>query len=133
MTFDPPKILQSKREFRQRLATRPIEEKLAMLDALRERTLAIRRVYSAPDPVALRETPPPCPRAWGQIRMKTQWASCLGPKVMAVRFALWRKKLHFDFEHVLAETKLPERREYEAANRFVTNALWDGTRKAHAP
>ncbi len=36
MTFDLAKILQSKREFRQRLASRPIEEKLAMLDALRE-------------------------------------------------------------------------------------------------
>lgn len=42
MTFDLAKILQSKREFRQRLAARPIAEKLALLDALRERTLAIR-------------------------------------------------------------------------------------------
>jgi hypothetical protein len=36
MTFDLAKILQSKHEFRQRLAARPIAEKLAMLDALRE-------------------------------------------------------------------------------------------------
>ena len=43
MTFDLAKILQSKREFRERLAARPIAEKLAMLDALRERELAIRR------------------------------------------------------------------------------------------
>ncbi len=42
MTFDLAKILQSKREFRQRLAARPIEEKLAMLDALRARSLALR-------------------------------------------------------------------------------------------
>ena len=42
MSFDLAKIFQSKREFRQRLATRPIAEKLAMLDALRERQLAIR-------------------------------------------------------------------------------------------
>ena len=42
MTFDMTKILQSKREFRQRLAARPIEEKLALLDALRARTLALR-------------------------------------------------------------------------------------------
>ena len=42
MTFDLAKILQNKREFRKRLAARPIAEKLAMLDALRERTLAIR-------------------------------------------------------------------------------------------
>ncbi len=37
MTFDLAKILQSKRAFRQRLAARPIEEKLAMLDAMRAR------------------------------------------------------------------------------------------------
>jgi len=42
MNFDLAKILQSKREFRTRLAARPIAEKLAMLDALRERMLAIR-------------------------------------------------------------------------------------------
>ncbi len=41
MSFDLEKILQSKRAFRQRLAARPIEEKLAMLEALRERQLAI--------------------------------------------------------------------------------------------
>jgi len=43
MTFDLAKILESKRAFRQRLAARPIAEKLAMLDAMRERELAIRR------------------------------------------------------------------------------------------
>jgi len=42
MTFDIGKILQSKREFRRRMAALPIEEKLAMLDALRERALLIR-------------------------------------------------------------------------------------------
>ncbi len=41
MTFDLAKILESKRGFRQRLAARPIAEKLALLDALRERQLAI--------------------------------------------------------------------------------------------
>jgi hypothetical protein len=55
MTFDVAKILQSKREFRHRLATRPIVEKLAMLDALRERTLAIRGVQATAEPDALRE------------------------------------------------------------------------------
>jgi hypothetical protein len=55
MTFDLSKILQSKREFRQRLAVRPIEEKLAMLDALRERALALRPVQSSPETGALRE------------------------------------------------------------------------------
>jgi len=40
MTFELAKILQSKRAFRQRLATRPIEEKLALLDALRARAVS---------------------------------------------------------------------------------------------
>jgi hypothetical protein len=53
------KILQSKRDFRRRLAARPIEEKLAMLDAPRERALAIRWAQAASDPVVLPETPPP--------------------------------------------------------------------------
>ena len=34
----------------------------------------------------------------------------------------WRKELHQDFEHALAETKLPERPDYEAANRFLVKA-----------
>ena len=42
MTFGLAKIIKGKREFRRQLAARPIEEKLAMLDALRERALAIR-------------------------------------------------------------------------------------------
>lgn len=42
MTFDMARIEQSKREFRERLRALPIAEKLALLDALRERALAIR-------------------------------------------------------------------------------------------
>ena len=34
----------------------------------------------------------------------------------------WRKELHGDFEGALAETKLPERPDYEAANRFLIKA-----------
>ena len=59
MTFDLAKILESKREFRQRLAARPIAEKLAMLDALRERTLAIRPARPSSEQGVLREQPPP--------------------------------------------------------------------------
>ena len=58
MTFDLTKIAQSKREFRQRLAARPIEEKLAMLDALRARAIALRESRSPAEPGTLRETPP---------------------------------------------------------------------------
>ena len=59
MTFDRAKILQSKREFRRRLAARPIVEKLAMLDALRERALALRPAQSLAESGVLREKPSP--------------------------------------------------------------------------
>jgi predicted nucleotidyltransferase len=35
---------------------------------------------------------------------------------------VWRKELHHDFERALSETKLPERPDYEAANRFLVKA-----------
>lgn len=34
----------------------------------------------------------------------------------------WRKELHRDFERALAETKLPERPDYETANRLLRQA-----------
>lgn len=34
----------------------------------------------------------------------------------------WRKELHRDFERGLAETRLPERPDYDAANRFLIKA-----------
>ncbi len=34
----------------------------------------------------------------------------------------WRKDLHHDFERALTETKLPERPDYEMANRFLIKA-----------
>lgn len=34
----------------------------------------------------------------------------------------WRQKLHRDFERALSETRLPERPEYDAANRFLIRA-----------
>ncbi len=34
----------------------------------------------------------------------------------------WRQQLHRDFERALAETQLPERPDYEAANRFLVKA-----------
>ncbi len=39
----------------------------------------------------------------------------------------WRKALYRDFEHALAETKLPERPDYEAANRFLIKARRERT------
>ncbi len=42
MSFEMWKILESKRAMRQKLAALPVAEKLKLLDALRERQLAIR-------------------------------------------------------------------------------------------
>ncbi len=42
MTFDLERILASKQALRRDLASRPVAEKLAMLDALRDRARAIR-------------------------------------------------------------------------------------------
>jgi hypothetical protein len=57
--MDLQKLLESKRALRRNLAARPMSEKLRMLDALRERELAIRRNAAAPDSNRLREEPPP--------------------------------------------------------------------------
>jgi len=59
MSFDLQKILADKRRLRRDLAARPIEEKLRMLDALRERELAIRGRAVHTDPGVLREEPTP--------------------------------------------------------------------------
>jgi hypothetical protein len=49
MSFDLQKILASKRALRKNLAERPIAEKLRMLDAMRERELAIRGARPKPN------------------------------------------------------------------------------------
>jgi len=59
MSFDFQKILESKRSFRRDLAARPIGEKLRMLDALRERELAIRGRHSHAESRTLREESAP--------------------------------------------------------------------------
>ena len=45
-----------------------------------------------------------------------------GGKLPWAEVDAWRKELHRDFERALAETKLPERPDYEAANRFLIKA-----------
>jgi hypothetical protein len=57
MTFDLAEVIESKRKFRERLAARPIAEKLAMLDALRDRQLAIMRATSRPQKPTSQERP----------------------------------------------------------------------------
>jgi hypothetical protein len=55
MTFDLQQILASKRALRRALAARTVAEKLRMLDALRDRELAIRRRGGHSDAGILRE------------------------------------------------------------------------------
>lgn len=47
MTFDLNRVLESKRKLRRDLASRPLAEKLALLDALRERALVLRSARAA--------------------------------------------------------------------------------------
>ena len=57
MSFDLQKILESKRALRRNLTARPVAENLRMLDALREREVAIRGSAARSAPGALREEP----------------------------------------------------------------------------
>jgi hypothetical protein len=57
MNFDIDQMLRSKQSFRQRLAARPIAEKLRMLDAMRARALSIGAAKSRQAAV-VREQPP---------------------------------------------------------------------------
>lgn len=43
----------------------------------------------------------------------------------------WRKELHHDFEKALSETKLPERPDYDAANRLLIKARRDTAFSKH--
>jgi hypothetical protein len=61
MSFDLQKILEDKRRLRRDFATRPIVEKLRMLDALRERELAIRGGARQRNVTILREPPASVP------------------------------------------------------------------------
>ncbi len=61
MTFDLQRMLESKRAHRQHLASLPVGDKLRLLDAVRERELAIRgrAIPTAPVSSSLREDPVP--------------------------------------------------------------------------
>ena len=59
MSFDLQKILESKRAQRRDLAARPVAEKLRLLDALRERELAIRGRGIHSSSSTVREDPAP--------------------------------------------------------------------------
>jgi len=58
MSFDFERIWKGKRALSERLAARPLAEKLRMLDALRERAVALRAAGSQPA-VKVREAQPP--------------------------------------------------------------------------
>ena len=59
MSFELHAILESKRALRRQLAARPVAEKLRLLDAMRERELAIRGRRIQADSSLLREEPAP--------------------------------------------------------------------------
>jgi hypothetical protein len=63
MTFDLQRILESKRALRRNLARRPLAEKLAMLDALRNRTRTIRAAATSKESAVSPESPPGAKRA----------------------------------------------------------------------
>jgi hypothetical protein len=57
MTFDLQRVIESKRVYRHSLAQRPVAEKLAMLDELRDRTRAIRAAAARREATLVRESP----------------------------------------------------------------------------
>ena len=57
MPFDLEKVIKSKQRFRQKLAARPIAEKLKMLDDLRERSLTLRAAKTVSTKVLLQNIP----------------------------------------------------------------------------
>ena len=57
MSFDLQRILESKQSLRRKLAARPLAEKLAMLDALRERARVLRDAAKRELPAELKEPP----------------------------------------------------------------------------
>jgi len=59
MSFDLQKVLESKAAHRRKLADLPIGEKLRLLDAMRERAIAIRNATPTPDSSVLNEDPVP--------------------------------------------------------------------------
>jgi len=58
MSFDLEKIWESKRALRRSLARRPLAEKMAMLEQLRDQALAIRRASLSRQAISLRENSP---------------------------------------------------------------------------
>jgi len=60
-----------------------------------------------------------------RVRVEThreQLLAVKGGRVPWDDVSSWRRDLHHDFEKALAETTLPERPDYEAANRFLIRA-----------
>jgi hypothetical protein len=66
MTFDLQRILESKRALRRNLAGRPVAEKLALLDALRDRARAVGGSAKRRGTSMQRESPPGYPAESGK-------------------------------------------------------------------
>ena len=59
MSFDLQRVLESKRAYRQKLAARPVAEKLRLLDEMSERARTIRRASATRYPGMVAENPTP--------------------------------------------------------------------------
>ena len=66
--------------------------------------------------------PAPRPRSCSHRGAPRAIANCKARRLPWSEVDAWRKELHQDFERALAETKLPERPNYEAANSFLIKA-----------
>src|SRR5580765_631280 len=114
MILDLAKILRSKPQFQQRLAARPVQEKLAMLDAWRERALQLRAGRSMPKADELHEEPPPSPIQVMKSELRTRRGNQCWPEVNA-----WRLRLHKAFDEAFASTGVLERPDHDRANEFL--------------
>jgi hypothetical protein len=68
MSFDLRRILESKQAFRRELTGRPVAEKLAMLDALRDRLLTIRAAAAPTRPMVPPQPSPPASSGGGTLK-----------------------------------------------------------------
>ena len=59
MSFDLQRVLESKRAYREKLAARPLAEKLRLLDEMGERARVIRRASAVREPGMVAEDPAP--------------------------------------------------------------------------
>ena len=112
MTFDLQRILESKRALRRSLASRPVAEKLALLDELRERARAIRGAGAVRSTPALRESPsqyrvsPPRGLAAPEKKQGSETKQSIACKPVGARGTPGRQNCGLDVEAVAKRASL---------------------------